>query len=141
MSWPERARFHGDFVLSETILQRILKKYYMPDGAFRFKEKILGDYFVFRTPENKLYLIGDSQIDTKFMPNNSKNANIRGLLTDDTMYVNTADYSGVIQFKQKLSGHYYVFEYENGKTVTFSGIDIDIIDTDGMAKLFPNGIP
>lgn len=100
-----------------------------------------GDYFVFKTPENKLYLIGDSQIDTKFMPNNSKTTNIRGILTDDTMYVNTADYSGVIQFKQKLSGYYYVFEYENGKTVTLSGVDIDIIDTDGMAKLFPNGIP
>lgn len=141
MSWPPRIRSHGNFVLSETMLQRILKKYYMPDGAFRFKEKILGDYFAFRTPENKLYLIGDSQIDTKFMPNNSKNANIRGLLTDDTMYVNTKDYSGVIQFKQKLSGYYYVFEYDNGKTVALSGVDIDILDTDGMAKLFPNGIP
>jgi hypothetical protein len=75
------------------------------------------------------------------MPNNSKNANIRELLTDDTMYVNTKDYSGVIQFKQKLSGYYYVFEYDNGKTVALSGVDIDILDTDGIAKLFPNGIP
>ena len=141
MSWPPRIRSHGDFVLSETILQRILKKYYLPVGAFRFKEKMNGDYFVFKTPENKLYLIGDSQIDTKFMPNNSKTANIRGILTDDTMYVNTADYSGVIQFKHKLFGYYYVFEYENGKTVTLSGIDVDVLDNDGMAKLFPNGIP
>jgi hypothetical protein len=141
MARSEQACNRGDFVLSESILQRILKKYYIHEGELRFQEKCTGEYFAFKTPENKLYLVGEHHRSTRFVTNNSKNVDLKSIEKDDTTFIKTADYSGVIQFKNKLSGDYYVFENGIGKTLVLSGADIDILDSDGKAKLFPNGIP
>jgi len=128
---------YGNFVLTESNAQRILKKYYTPTGTFKFTEKLTGDYLAFKTPDNKLYLLDERSYTEKFIVKNRIALSINEMEIDDIFTVSNADYSGLLQYKTKLNGDYYLF-VSGEKSIILSGIDLAILTEGELASLLAN---
>ena len=131
------ANCFGNFVLAESNTQRILKKYYTPTGRFKFTEKLSGDYLAFKTPDNKLYLLDEQRYNEKFIVKNRVRPSINEMEVDDIFTVSNADYSGLLQYKTKLTGEYYLL-IDGSKSLILSGIDLAILTKLELDSLLAN---
>lgn len=125
---------YGDFILTESNTQRILKKYYTPVGRFKFAEKLSGEYLAFKTPDNKLYLLDESRYNKKFIVINRNAPSINDIEIDDIFTVLNPEYNGLLQYKTRLSGDYYLF-LDNDKSLILSGMDIAILTENELNSL------
>ena len=123
----EESRCHGSFHLYETKLSRLLQKYTSPKGKYRFKDCLVGKYFVFKTPDNMLYIISELEFESMFVTMSNSNTGPKDIDVDDTFTINSPHYKGIVQFKKMIIGEYYVFESSEGKLHIISGVDIDCL--------------
>jgi hypothetical protein len=113
----------------------MLDKYQFPNKNITFIEKKTGAYCVFRTPENKIYLITNETFHEKFIgPRIPANFDLNNLIVDDIFTIDNKDFSGILQYKKRLYGEYYVME-TNGQTIYIIGADIDSLDNDEQKRL------
>jgi hypothetical protein len=109
----------------ESNVVRMLDKYLLSNKSPTFVEKKAGTYFMFKSPENKNYIITEDLFCKSFKGRGiSKYFEPRDLIEDDIFTIENKDVSGIIQYKRKLSGDYYIMK-TNGVDFAISGADID----------------
>jgi hypothetical protein len=112
----------------------MLDKYLLPNKNLKFIEKKTGTYYAFKSPENKNYLIDDESFGRQFTgPSISKEFCPQSLIENDIFTISNKDFSGVLQYKKKVVGEYYLMSTGN-TNVLISGLDVDCLSVDEMAK-------
>jgi hypothetical protein len=129
------ADYYGDFVLTESNIKRIIRKYHFPSGDFRFKTKYSGNYYLFKTPENKNYIIGYHNLTDKLVGIKKSKYECNELYENNTFSIKNNDYFGILQFKKVVSGDYYAFTNSDKKEVILSGLDLDLLSKHDVSYL------
>ena len=115
---------------------RMLYKYLLTNRDVVFVEKITGDYYAFKSPENKHYLISETSFKDKFVgPRISKTFEPESLIENDIFTIDNKEFSGVLQYKKKYHGDYYVMKTKD-VCVLISGMDVDCLTADDKQKMF-----
>jgi hypothetical protein len=117
-----------NWVTPQTV--RMLDKYLLTSRDMSFVEKITGDYYAFKSPENKHYLISETSFKDKFVgPRISKTVEPESLIENDIFTIDNKEFSGVLQYKKKYHGDYYVMKTKD-ICVAISGMDMDCLSAE-----------
>jgi len=107
-------------------MNRLLDKYMLSSKSLSLAEKKQGYYYVFRTPNGQLYLIDDDSFRNKLIgPSIQKNIRPNMLIPDDTFNIKTTGFNGLLQYRYRVWGEYYVMNDEKNEQVIIRGNDID----------------
>jgi hypothetical protein len=114
---------------------RITDKYLLPNKNLIFIEKKHGVYYLFKSPEKKNFIVNEDNFNENFKgPRISANFNPNDLIEDDIFTIENKDFCGVMQYKRKMCGDYYVMK-TNGVEFVVSGIDVDSLNEDEKNRL------
>jgi hypothetical protein len=90
-------------------MQRLMDKYLLLSKDLSLVDKKLGNYYVFRTPHGQLYVIDDDSFTNKLIgPSIQKNIRPNMLIPEDTFTVKSTQFSGLLQYKYRVRGEYYI---------------------------------
>jgi len=108
-------------------MQRLMDKYLLPSKNLSLVDKKLGHYYVFRTPHGQLYVIDDESFTHKLTgPSVQKNIRPDMLIPDDTFTIKNAEFSGLLQYKYRVRGEYYVVkDQDKNDQIIIRGVDMD----------------
>jgi hypothetical protein len=107
-------------------MNRLVEKYFLPNKSLSFAEKKHGYYYVFRTTNGQLYLIDDMSFRNKLIgPSIQKNIRPDMLIPDDTFNIKTTHFNGLLQYRYRVWGEYYIMNDEKNDQVIIRGNDMD----------------
>jgi hypothetical protein len=128
MSKPCTARYHGEWTLSAPQTYRMLNKYSLPTKKLEFIEKKTGTYYVFKTPDNLIYVVDDALFGEKMCGNNiPTDLHASSMQPEDTFRIQNSEFHGLIQYKKAFHGDYYVMRTASNMKFILSGLDVDIL--------------
>jgi hypothetical protein len=114
---------------------RITDKYLLPNNNLIFIEKKHGVYYLFKSPEKKNFILNEDKFNEKFKgPRIPADFNPNDLMEDDIFTIENKDFCGVMQYKRRMCGDYYVMK-TNGVEFVVSGIDMDSLNEDEKNRL------
>lgn len=96
-------------------IQRIIDKYLLSSKNLSLHGKKFGYYYVFRTPNNQLYVIDYDSFQEKLKGPHIKNIRPDSLRPEDTFTIQNNEFSGIIQYKYRVLGEYYIMNNDNNK--------------------------
>jgi hypothetical protein len=133
----EEAKCVGTFCLNQNRCQHIINKYIISNDNYKFLEIKNGIYYIFRTPDNLLYLIDEIALSTTIISSTKQIMDVTKLKENNIYNIIASNYNGLIQYKKLIDGQYYVFTNQKTpeKIILISGNDIDILDENEKKKL------
>lgn len=134
----EETKCMGDVILNPSHhIQYIIKKYVTTNNTYKYVEFKEGTHYIFRTPDNLLYIIDESDLSKIHIASTKQLMDVTKLKENNIYNINAPNYSGLIQFKKSIFGHYYIFlsQTVTEKKLLISGTDIDLLDENEKKKL------
>jgi hypothetical protein len=107
-------------------INRVFDKYLLVSKNLSLAEKKHGYYYVFKTTNGQLYLIDDQSFRNKITgPLIQKNIRPNMLIPEDTFNIQNTYFQGLLQYKYRVWGEYYIMNDEKNDQVIIRCSDID----------------
>ena len=107
-------------------IQRIIDKYLLPSKNLSLQGKKFGYYYVFRSPNNRLYVMDDESFQEKLTgPHIKKNVRPDSMRPEDTFTIQNNEFSGLLQYKYRVLGEYYIMNNEKNNKIFIRATDFD----------------
>lgn len=101
-------------------------KYLLTSKNLSVQSKKFGYYYVFRTPNNQLYVIDDESFQEKLIgPLIQKNFRPENLRPEDTFTIQNYDFNGILQYKYRVLGEYYIMNNDKNNKIFIRATDFD----------------
>jgi len=107
-------------------IQSMFDKYLLSSKNLSLQGKKFGYYYVFRTPNNQLYVVDDESFQEKLCgPFIKKNIRPDSMRPEDTFTIQTNEFRGLLQYKYRVLGEYYIMNNEKNNKIFIRAADME----------------
>lgn len=107
-------------------IQSMFDKYLLSSKNLSLQGKKFGYYYVFRTPNNRLYVMDDESFQEKLCgPFIKKNIRPDSIRPEDTFTIQSNEFCGILQYKYRVLGEYYIMNNEKNNKIFIRAADME----------------
>ena len=107
-------------------IKSMFDKYLLSSKNLSLQGKKFGYYYVFRTPNNQLYVVDDESFQEKLSgPFIKKNIRPDSIRPEDIFTIQNNEFSGLLQYKYRVLGEYYIMNNEKNNKIFIRAADME----------------